>query len=396
MHTVTCIAPVNIALIKYWGKRNEELILPINDSISMTLNANEMCAKTTISSWETFKANRMWLNGEEVTFEENARLMRCLDGVRRLAVANGALKVPLNWKVHIASRNNFPTAAGLASSAAGYACLVYTLARLYGIPINEELTAVARQGSGSACRSLYGGFVRWHSGVLDDGSDSVAKQVVSPDHWPNMHILILVVNDARKKTPSTKGMQRAVTTSALIQHRAKVVVPRRTEELTEAIQLRDFNSFAEITMKDSNQFHAIALDTYPPCVYMNDVSHSIVNFVHAYNEAVGSLQAAYTFDAGPNACLYVLEENVPQLLAAIQLAFPNDLVPSVEYLRGIQVPNFGSQNEKLPSKLSDADFLEKRSKNVLKYIIHTKIGNGPSQLSDDNSLLVDGLPVSSL
>ncbi|XP_068154886.1 diphosphomevalonate decarboxylase [Drosophila tropicalis] len=396
MHTVTCIAPVNIALIKYWGKRNEELILPINDSISMTLNANEMCAKTTISSSETFKANRMWLNGEEVTFEENARLMRCLDGVRRLAVANGALKVPLNWKVHIASRNNFPTAAGLASSAAGYACLVYTLARLYGIPINEELTAVARQGSGSACRSLYGGFVRWHSGVLADGSDSVAKQVASPDHWPNMHILILVVNDARKKTPSTKGMQRAVTTSALIQHRAKVVVPRRTEELTEAIQLRDFNTFAEITMKDSNQFHAIALDTYPPCVYMNDVSHSIVNFVHAYNEAVGSLQAAYTFDAGPNACLYVLEENVSQLLSAVQLAFPNDLVPSVEYLRGIQVPNFDSQNEKILSKLSDADFLEKRSKNVLKYIIHTKIGNGPCQLSDDNSLLVDGLPVSSL
>ncbi|KAL7735271.1 hypothetical protein ACLKA6_017979 [Drosophila palustris] len=388
MFSATCVAPVNMALVKYWGKRNEELILPINDSISMTLDANEMSAKTTVTASESFKENRMWLNNEEVPFEENARLMRCLEGVQRLALANGAQKFPLSWKLHIASYNNFPTAAGLASSAAGYACLVYTLACLYEIPMNEELTTIARQGSGSACRSLYGGFVQWHRGERDDGSDSVAEQLVPAEHWSNMHMLILVVNDARKKTPSTKGMQRSVNTSALIQHRAKEIVPERIKELRTAIRSRDFRTFAEITMKESNQLHAIALDTYPPCVYMNDVSHAIVNFVHDYNESVGSLQAAYTFDAGPNACLYVLAENVPRLLAAIQLAFPNDSQQSVEYLKGIPVPPVEMQKVDINGSAG-----HKYHKNMLKYIIHTKIGDGPQQLGDEKSLLIDGLPL---
>ncbi|XP_060660132.1 diphosphomevalonate decarboxylase [Drosophila nasuta] len=388
MYSATCEAPVNMALVKYWGKRNEELILPINDSISMTLDANEMSAKTTVAASESFKQNRMWLNGEVVPFEDNARLMRCLEGVQRLALANGGLKFPLSWKLHIASYNNFPTAAGLASSAAGYACLVYTLARLYEIPMNEQLTTIARQGSGSACRSLHGGFVQWHRGIEDDGSDSIAEQLVTAEHWPNMHMLILVVNDARKKTGSTKGMQSAVETSALIQHRATTIVPQRIKELRTAIQARDFKTFAELTMRDSNQLHAIALDTYPPCIYMNDVSHAIVNFVHDYNESVGEVKAAYTFDAGPNGCLYVLAENVAPLLAAIQVAFPNDAQQSVEYLKGIPVPPI-----ELKKVATNGIAEHVNPKNLLKYIIHTKIGDGPRQLSDEKSLLIDGLPL---
>ncbi|ALC41666.1 CG8239 [Drosophila busckii] len=355
----------------------------------MTLDTNEMCAKTTISASESFKQNCMWLNGEEVPFEENARLMRCLEGVQRLALANGDIKFPQSWKLHIASCNNFPTAAGLASSAAGYACLVYTLARLYELPITEELTTIARQGSGSACRSLHGGFVHWRKGELEDGTDSIAVPVVPWTHWPNMHMLILVVNDARKKTGSTKGMQLAVETSTLIQQRAKQVVPQRIKELTQAIHQRDFKAFAEITMRESNQLHAIALDTYPPCVYMNDVSHAISNFVHDFNEAAGELLAAYTFDAGPNACLYVLAEHVPRLLAAVQLAFPNDCEQSVEYLKGIPVPQLAQHL----NGVGDAALAHVNPKNLLKYIIHTKVGKGPYQLSDDQSLLIDGLPL---
>ncbi|XP_017050845.1 diphosphomevalonate decarboxylase [Drosophila ficusphila] len=389
MISVTCVAPVNIALIKYWGKRHEELILPVNDSISMTLSTDELCAKTTITASETFEKNRMWLNGDEVPFEEGSRLMRCLKEVHRLALANGSQKVLPSWKIHIASVNNFPTAAGLASSAAGYACLVYSLARLYEIPLNEELTTVARQGSGSACRSLYGGFVQWHRGVLDNGSDSVAKQIAPSNHWPNMHVLILVVNDERKKTASTKGMQQAVKTSQLIKYRVDKVVPERIPKLREAIKARDFHAFAEITIKDSNQFHAIALDTYPPCVYMNDVSHRIASFVHAYNEIMGSLKAAYTFDAGPNACLYVLEENVPQLLYAVQKVFPSDSKDSPAYLRGLSVPKVDNIEVAQKNKI---DLLDVHSKNAFRYIIHTKVGEGPKELSADNSLMKNGLP----
>lgn len=97
-----------------------------------------------------------------------------------------------DWHVHICSENNFPTAAGLASSAAGYACLVYALAQLYDL--KSDLTELARRGSGSACRSIYGGFVRWHMGIGNDGRDSIAKQIAPSSHWPELRILILIVS----------------------------------------------------------------------------------------------------------------------------------------------------------------------------------------------------------
>uniref|UniRef100_A0A1B0C364 Diphosphomevalonate decarboxylase n=1 Tax=Glossina palpalis gambiensis TaxID=67801 RepID=A0A1B0C364_9MUSC len=390
MFIETCIAPVNIALIKYWGKRDEELILPINDSISMTLSTDEMCAKTTAAACSTFKEHRMWLNGEEIPFEENSRIMRCLKALQCLALAKGApTKFPLEWKLHLTSRNNFPTAAGLASSAAGYACLVYTLACLYGVA-DEELTAIARLGSGSACRSLHGGFVRWHMGHLADGSDSLALPIASASHWPNMNVLILVVSDSRKKTSSTKGMQRTVETSDLIHYRAKHCVPSRIKTISEAIRQRDFEAFAKITMQDSNQFHATALDTYPPCVYMNDISHSIAAFVHAYNAAIGSTRVAYTFDAGPNACLYVLQEHVSSLLPAIQISFPNDSADNVEYYKGIASDQLTqSAVEATDISLNGNTSLPIHEHNLLKYIIHTKIGAGPKRLTGKEEHLIN-------
>ncbi|XP_039962112.1 diphosphomevalonate decarboxylase [Bactrocera tryoni] len=390
MFVETCIAPVNIALIKYWGKRHEELILPINDSLSVTLNTDEMCAKTTAAASASFKDNVMWLNGEKVPFEQNARLMRCVKELQQLAIAKGKLKFPIDWRLHIASRNNFPTAAGLASSAAGYACLVYTLAQLYGVE-NEELTTIARQGSGSACRSLHGGFVRWRMGTRNDGSDSIGSPVVTAEHWQDFHIIILVVNDSRKKTSSTNGMKRAVETSDLLTYRAQHCVPQRIAAVIDAIKNHDFPKLAEITMRDSNQFHAIALDTFPPCAYMNDVSHAIVDFVHAFNKAAGEIKLAYTFDAGSNACLFLLEKDVSAALAAIQNSFPNDAGDSVEYVKGIPI--------KCEPKEIDAFYnngtLPKNDKNLFKYVIHTRIGTGPQRLDESKSLLniSNGLPL---
>lgn len=142
----------------------------------------------------------------------------------------------LRYKLHICSENNFPTAAGLASSAAGYACLVYTLAALYGIE-KEELSVVARIGSGSACRSIYGGFVHWQKGTLDDGSDSRAVQIVPDDHWPEMHVIILVVNDQKKKVSSSLGMARSVLNSAILKYRASDCVPSRVTQIRQVCDL---------------------------------------------------------------------------------------------------------------------------------------------------------------
>ncbi|XP_022909970.2 diphosphomevalonate decarboxylase [Onthophagus taurus] len=379
MKVVTCIAPVNIAVIKYWGKRNEELILPINDSISTTLDTEQMCAKTTIMANPNFKENKFWLNGKEENCD-NIRMQSCLKEIRKKANKN--LKW-FDWKIHICSENNFPTAAGLASSAAGYACLVFTLAKLY--EIDGEISDVARRGSGSACRSIYGGWVRWHMGENEFGFDSIAKEIVPKSHWPEIRVIILVVNDSRKKYSSTSGMKTSVKTSSLLQYRAESIVPKRINEMIDAIKSKNFEKFAEITMKDSNQFHATCLDTYPPCVYMNDVSHSICSLVHSYNEIKKSIEVGYTFDAGPNACLYTLEKNVSEVISLINYVYPSS-TPKEEYFRGIPFEDL-SQNisEDLQGKVMN----QRMEMDQLKYIIQTKVGSGPKMLEDESEHLLN-------
>jgi diphosphomevalonate decarboxylase len=242
----------------------------------------------------------------------------------------------LDCKILVESENNFPTAAGLASSASGYACLVFALAQLYGLK-DQEISDIARLGSGSACRSMYGGFVQWQKGIQLDGRDSIAVQIAPESHWQDLHVLILVVNDSKKKVASTSGMEKSVLTSELIKYRVEKCVPHRIHSMIQAIRDRDFNKFAEITMKDSNQFHAICLDTFPPCVYLNDISHTIINYIHEFNKNEGETKVAYTFDAGPNACLYLPEKYVKRVLAFINHVFPNDNQESSEYLRGQHV-----------------------------------------------------------
>lgn len=118
---------------------------------------------------------------------------------------------------------------------------------------------------------------------MADGSDSLATQIAPSSHWPEMRILVLVVNDGRKKYSSTSAMKRSVENSELLQYRVENSVPKHVDAIIKAIKNKDFQMFSEITMKDSNQFHAICLDTYPPYAYMNDVSHAIVDMVHAFN-----------------------------------------------------------------------------------------------------------------
>lgn len=173
----------------------------------------------------------------------------------------------------------------------------------------RDLSLIARQGSGSACRSLLGGYVAWDKGETSDGLDSCARTVASIDHWPEMRALILVVSAEKKAVSSTAGMQTTVATSPLFKTRAEVVVPAAMAEMEKAILQRDFETFATVTMRDSNSFHACCADTYPPIFYMNDVSRAAVRAVEAINGRAGRAVAAYTFDAGPNAVVYYLEED---------------------------------------------------------------------------------------
>ncbi|QLL31119.1 hypothetical protein HG536_0A09360 [Torulaspora globosa] len=158
-------------------------------------------------------------------------------------------------------------------------------------------------------------------GDREDGSDSKAVEVAPMEHWSDMKAAILVVSASKKDTPSTSGMQLTVQTSDLFRERVRDVVPRRFEEMKKAIKEKNWPVFAELTMKDSNSFHATCLDTFPPIFYMNDTSKKIIKLCHQINEFYNETVVAYTFDAGPNAVLYYLKENEKKLFALIYKIF---------------------------------------------------------------------------
>ncbi|KIW05370.1 diphosphomevalonate decarboxylase [Verruconis gallopava] len=321
IYRASTTAPVNIAVIKYWGKRDAKLNLPTNSSLSVTLSQDDLRTHTTASCSAIYTTDSLLLNGKDQDIS-GARTQACLRELRslrtRLENANPGLPKLADLKLKIVSENNFPTAAGLASSAAGFAALVRAIANLYELDSSPtELSRIARQGSGSACRSLFGGYVAWEMGSQADGSDSLAVQVAPVSHWPEMRAIILVASDKQKDVGSTAGMQQTVATSTFMKQRV-LDVPTRMEEMNKAIQEKDFQAFARLTMKDSNSFHATCLDTEPPIKYMNETSWAAIRIVEAINAAAGKLVAAYTFDAGPNAVIYHLEEDAPKVTGVLK------------------------------------------------------------------------------
>ncbi|PLW12654.1 hypothetical protein PCANC_22136 [Puccinia coronata f. sp. avenae] len=412
---VTCSAPVNIAVIKYWGKRDSKLILPTNSSLSVTLNQDDLRTTTTVRLMDEGTDtvhDRLYLNGQVQPIEKDSRLDVCLSQLRKLKAdlenktgqkhdETSSSAVPESRRaLLIGSENNFPTAAGLASSASGYAALVYTISQVYELPLGmSELSKIARQGSGSACRSMYGGFVSWEMGTEADGRDSLAVQVAERSHWADLEALICVVSDRKKGTSSTSGMSTTVQTSPLLQHRIKNVVPERMEQMKQAITAQDFDQFAQLTMADSNQFHAVCLDTQPPIFYLNDVSRSIIAIVEELNrcsKAEGDgYVAAYTFDAGPNAVIYAPKRNMRKLLNLVLYYFP---LPDAEPFSDPK--GCFHQSSELPGHLPFPIKFNTLVSPVwpqgsITKLIHTGVGDGPQVLSHQlgaGALDSNGLP----
>jgi diphosphomevalonate decarboxylase len=379
IYSATVTAPVNIATLKYWGKRDAGLNLPTNSSISVTLSQNDLRTVTTAAASMTFTEDQVWLNGKQEDINASKRMTTLLREMRALRkqiedgkqAAGEKNVVPLSgYKLKIVSENNFPTAAGLASSAAGFAAFVKALADLYELPHTaDELSVLARQGSGSACRSLFGGYAIWNMGSKTDGSDSMASQIAPESHWPDMKAAIMVVSADKKETPSTSGMQLTVQTSDLFKYRVENVVPQREKDMTQAILDRDFETFAKLTMQDSNNFHACCLDTNPPIFYLNDTSRACIRLVEDLNKVAGKTIAGYTFDAGPNAVIYYLQENEKLVLGALKHALPND-------------ESWESKPDVQPFNSPDFDqkYLEKVTKGISKLIL-TGVGPGPQKSS---------------
>ena len=192
-------------------------------------------------------------------------------------------------------------------------------------------------------------------------------------------------------------MQRTVETSPLLQHRIKEVVPKRMKDISKAIIDRDFDTFAQITMNDSNQFHAVCLDTSPPIFYLNDVSRAVIALVEEINRAsknagMGYI-AAYTFDAGPNAVIYALEKNMPIIINLVNRYFPQE----TDFKDPLGSLKDSSKNEKDGAELTDFNAGVIREggweKGAVKSLIHTRVGDGPRKLGEEESLLgQDGMP----
>lgn len=360
---------------RYWGKRDAKLNLPTNSSLSVTLSQDDLRTLTTASASSTYTSDSLLLNGKPQDIS-TPRTQACLRELRALRAslenANVSLPKLSQLPLKLVSENNFPTAAGLASSAAGFAALVRAIANLYELPSSPtELSRIARQGSGSACRSLFGGYVAWEMGNAADGSDSLAVQVAPASHWPSMRALILVASDRQKDVGSTAGMQQTVATSSLMSQRVRDV-PERMEAMSKAVLGRDFAAFAALTMRDSNSFHATCLDTEPPIKYMNETSWAAIRVVEAINAQAGRPVAAYTFDAGPNAVIYHLEEDE---------ALVSGVLKSVV---GEKDGWTGGRGQKIQAK--DAGFLPTAAVQLLKEgvsrVILTGVGGDPVRVEE--------------
>jgi diphosphomevalonate decarboxylase len=281
------LAHPNIAFIKYWGNRDERLRLPANSSISMNLAGLE--TRTSVEFRETSNesaGDSLMINRQPVKGAGLQRVSAFLDIVRKMAGTE--------TRASVASESNFPSGAGIASSAAAFAALALAATKAAGLDLEEAaLSRLARRGSGSACRSIPGGFVEWQMGTGD--SDSYAVSIATPGHW-DLADCVAVLSSEPKPTGSTEG--HALAGTSPLQAARLADAPRRLEICRNAIQQRDFAALADIVELDSNMMHAVMMTSHPPLFYWQEATLTVMQAVRAARAK--GLPVCYTIDAGPN------------------------------------------------------------------------------------------------
>jgi diphosphomevalonate decarboxylase len=292
MAAFTAQAHPNIAFIKYWGNRDNNLRLPANGSISMNLDG--LFTRTTVSFQPSLPFDELIINGRAVVGKGLERVSHILDLVRGMA--------GINMKAEVVSENNFPSGAGVASSAAAFAALALAASKAAGLNLSErELSILARRGSGSAARSIPAGFVEWQMGTGDE--DSFAFSIAPAEHW-NLADCIAIVSAAHKKTGSTEG--HAIAGTSPLQDARAADAPRRLEICRNAILNRDFEAFANVIEHDSDMMHAVMMTSNPPLMYWQSATVEIFHQVREWR--AGGLPVGYTVDAGANVHVLCLGE----------------------------------------------------------------------------------------
>ncbi len=283
-YTATAVACANIAFIKYWGNRNSRLRIPVNGSISMNLGG--LFTQTRVTFRPEHEVDVLNLNRQKVGGKALERVSSILDLVREQS------GLPLFAEV--VSENNFPTGAGIASSAAAFAALSLAAACAAGLVLGEaELSRLARRGSGSAARSIPGGFVEWQAGETDQ--DSYAFSIASPAHWDLVDLVVIVQAD-EKPVGSSEG--HSLAWASPLQAARVQDAPRRLDTCRKAILDRDFDALASVVEQDSNLMHAVMMTSNPPLFYWEPASLSVMKLIPQWRGS--GLAVCYTLDAGPN------------------------------------------------------------------------------------------------
>lgn len=283
---VTAVAHSNIALVKYWGKRDKRLNLPAVGSISLTLKA--LSTTTAVSFKQKLKSDYFVLNDKQADGEKTGRVSRFLDIIRK--------RGGLSLCAEVRSSNNFPTGAGLASSASAFAALAYAAMAAASLHTDKkELSLLARQGSGSAARSIFGGFVEMRRGTRKDGRDAFSTQIADPSFW-DVRMVVAVTDTGEKKIASSEGMQSTAITSPY--YKAWIEASDTDiREMRAAILKKDIEKVGELTENSCLKMHALMMSGRPALIYWNKATVDILHFVQELRSQ--GLPAWYTIDAGP-------------------------------------------------------------------------------------------------
>jgi diphosphomevalonate decarboxylase len=303
-HTATAQANPNIALIKYWGNRDDALRLPINGSISMNLDG--LFTRTTVSFQPSLGTDELIINGHEMTGKSLERVSDILDLVRQSA--------GIDLKAEVVSESNFPAGAGIASSASAFAALALAATKAAGLEWPESaISRLARLGSGSASRSIPSGFVEWKMGTGDE--DCYAASIAPPEYWA-LSDCVAIVSTEHKTIGSTEG--HALASTSPLQAARVADAPRRLDICRKAILERDFSRFAGIIEQDSDLMHAVMMTSQPALFYWQPATLAVMEAVRVFRR--DGVPVAYTIDAGPNVhviCLQADTEKMSEYLKSI-------------------------------------------------------------------------------
>lgn len=311
------IANANIAMVKYWGKRNKELMLPQHGSVSMTTEGLQ--AHTTVEFDPKYERDIVIIGGKE--FGPGTEEYDDYTGLFLKVLREMYPEKTRDLKVKIVSNNNFPTAAGLASSAAGFAALAAAVNEALGLGLDDkQLSMLARRGSGSATRSIHAGFVEWHRGEKEDGSDCYAEQLFPPEHWPELRMVIAVTSRKDKKVKSRAGMKQSVANSPYYSAWKEDVVPKHIEAMKKALAEKDFKLLGETAESNALMMHAVAIATTPPVIYWNAGTMDIIHAVMEWRDE--GLQCYFTIDGGPQVKVLCLEKDAEGIARRVR-EFPN-------------------------------------------------------------------------